>query len=778
MPSYESFFPTPISTHEDIELRLAELAELEALHPFRNSNHVCLPERLRRTADALTENGLDNVAFRALCATTLYLTREDLETYWQMVGSSISASVGTIHQDMVKQCAFFQCDGEDHITAFQRAAGLKARQDPEIYPPYNTTRSLEKLRASILAGERLSSEERRVLRLFLERRHWVLLWDLNLSGKTVVTELKRLKRYAAIFTDVPVTLHLGCAVITNDAITRLHSADIPTDVTIHHGLKLDQSAQVGSDHCKLFGPELRKRVDHLCTSFFDTIMRSSDDPAIVSYLEKNGSQFGYCDGGWTIITSENAPNNSVPLFWVEEARYAGPYPRVPSRISHLSLAARELDNLDEKQLMDYRRDMSVALYVEGVLDRHPANETKLPDGLKEAYLKRITGDGAHGKYKGLLAFASRIYTVDPEFLVDYLVPEIDRMLRAKERDFGLIGRLVSLVAAVIKDDLALFDSLPGHELLFRLSQLWAANNEGRMTEGTLLIDRIKGLEVKVREDDPSLALHSVFIRAMHATNALDFDTAWEIASPFEGIVGVNALEQGKVLSCLGQVEALRGRYVEAARYFERAMSVIRKMTDGRKREQELAQIAVYAEINAMDSTGFPCDDEGWRRLTEEANMIGCSLHSPYKHHLLVRGLWKDATRNGDAIRVYLSSRQRWQSGLDFPYPLINFYRGLLLLRNGDVDAAGEYVSKAVEQSLWYQQGETIRYIGLVLAAVAHHLEMLHEDNLSYVSKALHDLRDLLPLAYQRLDDIEKAFRDAPCRQVPDFFYSLLPFYFR
>lgn len=334
-----------------IEQGLYELIAKERVNPYRGLKES-LSDRIAAALRSLEHVGLDYEAAAILFAQVLYFSSADLEQAWLLLGSKLEKWFQSEGLQQAENTYWIQVKDEPHITHYFQANNLPGRSDPEIVPPIWDVERLWSIIKTVPLP--LSRSDVTALAAVTCRPVWVLLWDLNLSGKTVAKELSRIaKCLRTIRPNGQTVVHVASQVLTSDARDRIKAAYSECGLVgeIFSGIELTPNHRLQTT--TTVNEETRDRLLNLCRSFHAKLM--SEDPD-QRWLRGIGP-LGYENGGWLFATQINCPNNSIPALWFcsQAAKephahaYRPPFPRIPSKMSHLSLAPYDLDNQTEAE---------------------------------------------------------------------------------------------------------------------------------------------------------------------------------------------------------------------------------------------------------------------------------------------------------------------------------------------------------------------------------------------------------------------------------------------
>jgi hypothetical protein len=321
---------------------------------------------------------------------------------------------------------------------------------------------------------------------------------------------------------------------------------------------------------------------------------------------------------------------------------------------------------------------------------------------------------------------------------------------------------------------------PRLRLQWAVAQLATDNHLGRFSPA--LAQEAWQLSKQLIDEHAAEACHAHLRIAVAATNTFAFKQAYDmglfwLAQPV-GMVG--RLNHAKVLSSLGQHSAFMQQHVQAIAYFDQALAQFALLSDPAEAEREAKQTHSYRLIALMDHPQtcpkilrVALEQYVGDNLTDAANRFAHSQTDRFMHHVLVRALWQIADF-ADARRVYLEQRHHWQRGQGHPWPLIDAWRGCMLINAGWAEEATAYFKSAIVECFDDLNGNTLHWIGTVLLTLSHRL------NVGIIDQPL-DLSQLqgqLPHApYQALADLQVCSGDdttALMRHVT----ACLPFNFR
>lgn len=322
-------------------------------------------------------------------------------------------------------------------------------------------------------------------------------------------------------------------------------------------------------------------------------------------------------------------------------------------------------------------------------------------------------------------------------------------LDGKALDMRALGREVAWLATAAPEAGAVPVRL---RLAWLVARLAEANHRGALDEDGLSAE-IDALSGRLFDEDPRLVCLADLHRAVLATNRLDLDAAsialarWEGAPP--ALPGLQFW--GRLRSTVGQHHAFRGEHAAARACFAEALDAFARLSDPVQARLEAGQTGAYLAIATMDD---PQATDAEARTALEAvvgalevaipHLCASGAHAEkYAQHLLLRWL---IIRGGPAeLDAWLATRDRWKLGEGHPWPLVAFYRAVLLDRTRGRAARVtvlDYANRAVRLAEATDQGWTVRLIGATLAAAATVWDRPWPDAVDRLA----DLRENVPAA--------------------------------
>ena len=305
------------------KLKLLELQE--RLSPYRSLSDR-FERRVSRALMALPSDYMQ--AGVAIFGTTLYITRAMLDNAWRFLWHDFLQS----HQRdiAVEDLLIIELDRDALRDDFYRANALPGRLHDNS--PYRSANDLLDALANLESGD-VTGEYLHVLAQAGRKPFWILLSDLGLSGTSLVGEVARLK----ILRDVIAESGKGNIVVLVQVLSDpAHEALRATDVEMHEAIRVPKRCALASEECTLVNDHrLRDDMRTLCRWFAEEYVRKGQHKLNVDSVHNPGQTvFGYGGHGWTIVTSRNAPNNSLPILWYRDhaKAYRPPFERVESRL--------------------------------------------------------------------------------------------------------------------------------------------------------------------------------------------------------------------------------------------------------------------------------------------------------------------------------------------------------------------------------------------------------------------------------------------------------------
>lgn len=299
-------------------------------------------DRLQKWLYTLERHYFDTDAALAALSLVKYVNDSELDDAWRSGHALVVEWLKT--RKLAFSDVHFLCkQGESHREHYIRAIGVSGRNEERKFSKLENVEGM--LSAVELALHRPTKQGKAVwlnrLRGVSGKSAWVLLWDLLLSGKTASSQLRRLEKLVKIVRPKDETLVMVVSqVASEEAIHRVRAtmSDLKMAGGVLAATVLEDKHRV--QNAPELPDDLRDRVTSFCSDYFKYFV---DLQGIREKL-KNVGPFGYTDdpnirAGWTIVTVNNAPNNSIPPIWHpgadreddSEARGMVPFPRILSK---------------------------------------------------------------------------------------------------------------------------------------------------------------------------------------------------------------------------------------------------------------------------------------------------------------------------------------------------------------------------------------------------------------------------------------------------------------
>lgn len=325
-------------------------------------------------------------------------------------------------------------------------------------------------------------------------------------------------------------------------------------------------------------------------------------------------------------------------------------------------------------------------------------------------------------------------------------------------------------------------SPPGHALPPPLRLLWLtaklarANHLGRPEQPW--IGEMRTLGDQLLEENAHLVCRAELNLAVNATNCYDFDLASRLLDRWRGLPkAVPGLRfWAQVQSSLGQHAAFRGDHAAAVALFDQALAAFAELSNIEEGQREARQTQTYRAIALMDDPNRT--DAEVRAaveivtglLPDAVTRLAVSVADvdKYAHHLLLRWL---AYRPDATLRIaYLAQQAHWRAEEGHPWPLIQFYRAVLL-QPDDLTAAWELALDGFRRATEREQGPLVTLIGACCRAGAAAWGKPWED----AETVLASVETALPLARKRVA-VMRQFLAAPTEPLT-LLRTVLPFNF-
>jgi hypothetical protein len=264
----------------------------------------------------------------AIFGATLYITRAMLDNAWCFLWHDFLHS----HQRdiAIEDLLILELDRDALRDDFYRANALPGRLHDNS--PHRSANDLLDALANLESGD-IPGEYLHALAQAGKKPFWILLSDLGLSGISLAVEVARLK----VLRDVIAESGKGNIVVLVQVLSEpAYEALRATDVEVHEAIRVPMKCALASQECTLVNDHrLRDDMRTLCRWFAEEYVRKGQHKLNVDSVHNpDQTVFGYGGHGWTIVTSRNAPNNSLPILWYRDhtKAYRPPFERVESRL--------------------------------------------------------------------------------------------------------------------------------------------------------------------------------------------------------------------------------------------------------------------------------------------------------------------------------------------------------------------------------------------------------------------------------------------------------------
>jgi hypothetical protein len=327
------------------------------------------------------------------------------------------------------------------------------------------------------------------------------------------------------------------------------------------------------------------------------------------------------------------------------------------------------------------------------------------------------------------------------------------------------------------------------DLQLRASRLALENHQGLSIERN--VQRTMALAFDLLEEDAPQSCEVILRAVVAMTNVYNFEILTSYVDQLLGnqvkVFGLS--NYGKLLSTRGQLAIFNGDSILAVGYFDKALTVFKRMSDPQQRQRELLQTGSYRLFALVDQEAKDATKIYWEFETFVQSMNGLDLSKtiPYinnwngmrrfEHHLLLRAIVTGHLNRINYGKIYLESFNNWsEEEEDHPWQLIYFYRALLLAQNNRISDAKDQVRYALDICDNHPDG-TITWIGAVIAQCAEHLAILPNGESSESIDRLTTVKSALPNApIDRLGGVFGQHIDV--FNVDIALRELLPFNFR
>jgi hypothetical protein len=271
--------------------------------------------------------------------------------------------------------------------------------------------------------------------------------------------------------------------------------------------------------------------------------------------------------------------------------------------------------------------------------------------------------------------------------------------------------------------------------------------------------RIVTLSEQLVDENAPLALDAILRCCSTLTNQFAFATVERLLAPWiiRPIATVGLKNYGKLYSTRGQLAAFQRQWQVAFDHFNTAITAFQRLSNQESIKREHRQTGLYRFITACDGNLYDSatqreklrkllDDQTIQSLARTAEGSG-ERQTEFNHYIVLRLL---ACYPGypSEQATYLAVIDEWGSGDAHPWPLVHFYRGVLLKCNGDEATANTYFDLAIRSALSSAHGGILLWMAQVFAAASQRaiamteqqqVELarlpIHEQNLQYLKSA-------------------------------------------
>ncbi len=303
---------------------------------------------------------------------------------------------------------------------------------------------------------------------------------------------------------------------------------------------------------------------------------------------------------------------------------------------------------------------------------------------------------------------------------------------------------------------------PEQELPPRLKLTWLtvklaeANHRGVVNAYS--IQEFKELGERLFKEDAPLVCWASLHLAVQYTNAFDFEKAAEAIAGWEAIPPeVPGLKYyGQMLSTKGQHLAFTGRLSEAREYLKQAIKAFSELSDPTEAEGNINQTRAYLltvmmDLPETDHTQIDQEMHAYFGMpileAAESFAADASDGKKYQHHILLRFL---AIRPGHpAAAAYLARQEEWSEGCGHPWPLILFYRAMLIQTES---TRLELLQKAIRLIDDDHPGITLAFIKTVLAGAHYACNQAAKEEFVACLDAVRPKLPMLQDAFKNLDE--------------------------
>lgn len=259
----------------------------------------------------------------------------------------------------------FAVDHPDLIRAFYDYGsdfGWVGRADNKLQSHIQTATQLI---GKLLDCKKGQTETIEMLRRIFSRKLWIVITDNAMGGGSAASELLKLRELARMFGQENGGPGIIFATQTySDLGASRITPIIPAD-RIAYGIRFGNHWRISDSHCRLFSPEVFRKVAIFCRWFGEECIgrdysKAEEYPFLATlhvhrrtgHYDTNFS-FGWFDSGFTVITHKNSPTNSVPALWYpcKDEKVAPPLGLFPPTID---MGSGNGDNQSDDLLAGYK----------------------------------------------------------------------------------------------------------------------------------------------------------------------------------------------------------------------------------------------------------------------------------------------------------------------------------------------------------------------------------------------------------------------------------------
>lgn len=368
---------------ENVVSKLKFLTLLEDKNKF-GGQQVGLEKRIQNMLDCLPRKY--HTAAVAALSGVIYITEQMLVDAWKTLWYQYKNDYSGTDRLNVKlgDAHIFELDRDGLMDSFFRTASVNSKLDIffgeygrlDDTSPIDSVNRLLNYIFKLDSSEAVCLSEKETTELYVlkKKKHWILLVDITLSGKSICSEIKRIQVIAEHILkaqDIDIAIFIQTATEqaresinellenSNVNIKCYYAIQIPYECAFNYK---DESS--GRKYSLIKDEELISDIDKLCTYFAEKVIKKYKSPinkAINKKIKNSEFQdaedyakYGFGGLGWNVITYKNAPNNSLPFLWCQPVKsgYSAPFCRIESRVNSAAGAQAEIDSIMEKWKKD------------------------------------------------------------------------------------------------------------------------------------------------------------------------------------------------------------------------------------------------------------------------------------------------------------------------------------------------------------------------------------------------------------------------------------------